>query len=157
VTLDTTTANATVCVPASLEVACVAVPSRPRLGPFPIGVLPPLPVGGSVAVGFTIGGPIITDGLLVSATSSDTTLVPQSATVITKGIGGARVLTQGADGRSGVVTVTVTDPTSYCGTSTSLQLTIGTTAVPTLPQRAMIALTILLALAGFASMGRRLV
>jgi Ice-binding-like len=48
------------------------LPSRPRFGPFPIGVLPPLPVGGSVAAGFTMGGPIITDGLLVSATSSDT-------------------------------------------------------------------------------------
>jgi hypothetical protein len=84
--------------------------------------------------------------------------VPQSAMVITKGIGGARVLiVQGADGRSRVVTVTVTvtDPTSRCGTSTSLQLTIGTTAVPTLPQRAMIAVTILVALAGFASMRRR--
>ena len=122
-------------------------------------MIPTLPVNGSVAVGFTISGGIINDALLVRATSSDPTLVPQSALVITKGIGGARVLTIfGADGRTGVatITVTVTDPTaSNCVTSTSFQITIGTVPVPTLPQWAMLVLTVLLALAGFAAMRRR--
>ena len=100
---------------------------------------------------FTIGGSIITDALVVTATSSDTTLVPASAMVITKGAGGARTLTiRGADGRSGVstITVTVTDPsvgTCTLAGSTSFQFAIGVTAVPTLPEWAMIALMALLA------------
>src|SRR6185436_8371045 len=121
-------------------------------------VIPTLPVNGSVAVGFTISGSVIADALRVTATSSDPTLVPQSAMVITKGIGGARVLTIfGADGRSGVatITVTVTEPsTTICSTSTSFQLTIGT-AVPTLPEWAMLALTILLVAAGVTALRRR--
>ena len=97
----------------------------------------------------------------MTATSSDTTLVPASAMVITKGAGGARTLTiRGADGRSGVstITVTVTDPsvgTCTLAGTTSFQFAIGVTAVPTLPEWAMIALMALLALAGYAAMRRR--
>ena len=118
-------------------------------------------VNGSVSVGFTIGGGVITDALIVSVTSSDGTLVPQSAMSITRGAGGARTLTiRGADGRSGVatITVTVTDPGGVnCSltASTSFQFAIGVTAVPTLPQWTMIALMALLALAGFVAMRRR--
>jgi hypothetical protein len=62
----------------------------------------------------------------------------------------------GADGRAGetTITVTVTDPVSLCQTTTTFLLTIGT-AVPTLPQWAMIVLTVLLALAGLVAMRRR--
>jgi Ice-binding-like/Putative Ig domain/IPTL-CTERM motif len=118
-----------------------------------------LPVSGSVAVGFTISGAVINNALVVRATSSDLTLVAANAMVITNGVGGARVLTvSGADGRSGVatITVTVTDPTAAsCSTSTSFLVTIGAVPVPTLPPWALIALTVLVALAGFASMRRR--
>jgi hypothetical protein len=135
-----------------------ACPTLPTITTIPSQVIPTLPVNGSVAVGFTISGSVIADALGVTATSSDPALVPQSAMVITKGIGGARVLTIfGADGRSGVatITVTVTDPSAAtCSTSTSFQLTIGT-AVPTLPQWALIALMILLAAAGFMALRRR--
>ena len=67
---------------------------------------------------------------------------------------------RGADGRSGVatITVTVTDPNApncSLAASTTFQFTIGVTAVPTLPQWAMIALMVLLALAGFAAVRRR--
>ena len=116
------------------------------------------PVSGSVAVGFTISGAVIPDALVVTATSSNPTLVPQSAMVITKGIGGARVLTiNGADGRSGVatITVTVTDPTAgNCATSTTFQLTVGT-AVPTLPEWALLILALLLAAAGVVVLRKR--
>jgi hypothetical protein len=159
VTLDTNTINATVCSGVGGGGACTPASSAPTITTIPSQVIPTLPAGGSVAVGFTIGGAVITDALIVKATSSDATLVPQSGMVITKGTGGARVLTiQGADGRSGVatITVTVTDPTaSNCATSTSFQLTIGAAAVPTLPEWALIALTVLLALAGFVAMRRR--
>lgn len=170
ITLDTNIVDATVCAAVAggggggggtpAPAPCVPTSSAaPTITSIPSQVIPTLPVGGSVAVGFTISGAVITDALTVRATSSDTTLIPAGAMVITKGIGGARVLTIfGADGRSGVatITVTVTDgnactPTS---TSTTFQLTIGT-AVPTLPQWWMIALTLLLALAGFAAMRRR--
>jgi hypothetical protein len=130
----------------------------PTITPIPSQVIPAVPVNGSVAVGFTIGGAIIPDALLVAATSSNPTLVPQSAMTITKGIGGARVLTIfGADGRSGVanITVTVRDPVSNLSTSTSFQLTVGAAAVPTLPEWAMIALTALLALSGIIAVSRR--
>ena len=126
----------------------------PSITSIPSQVILTVPVGGSVAVGFTIGCAIITDALVVSATSSNTTLVPPSAMVITRGVGGARVLTIfGADGRSGVatITVTVTDPTvSVCtaATSTTFQLTIGPVAVPTLPEWAMLLLALLLTAGG---------
>jgi hypothetical protein len=110
-------------------------------------------------VGFTISGGIIADALGVTAISSNPTLVPQSTMTITKGSGGARVLTIfGADGRSGVATITVTvsDPTAAnCSTSTSFQLTVGTSSVPTLPEWAMVALTALLAVGGVAAVRRR--
>ena len=135
-----------------------ACPTAPSITTIPSQVIPTLPVNGSVAVGFTISGSVIADALGVTATSSDPALVPPSAMVITRGIGGARVLTIfGADGRSGVatITVTVTDPsTTICSTSTSFQLTIGT-AVPTLPQWALIALMILVTAAGFMALRRR--
>jgi len=134
-------------------------PTLPTITAIPSQVIPTLPVNGSIAVGFTISGAIIADALGVTATSSNPTLVPQSGMVITKGIGGARVLTIfGANGRSGVatITVTVTDPTApTCSTSTAFQLTIGAADVPTLPEWAMIALTVLLALAGFAAVRKR--
>jgi hypothetical protein len=117
-----------------------------------------IPVSGSVAVGFTIGGAIIPDSLGVTATSSDTTLVPQSAMVIARGAGGARTLTvTGADGRSGVTTITLTvnDPNSGCTTTSTFQLTVGAVAVPTLPQWAFLALAVLMALAGFAAIRQR--
>jgi hypothetical protein len=159
VTLDTNTINATVCSGVGGGGACTPASSTPTITAIPSQVIPTLPAGGSVAVGFTIGGAIITDALVVRATSSDTTLVPQSALVIAKGVGGARVLTiTGADGRSGIatITVTVTDPTAFnCAASSSFQLTIGAAAVPTLPEWALIALTVLLALAGFVAMRRR--
>jgi hypothetical protein len=164
VTLINDVIDATVCsgvgAGGGSPAACVASGSAPTITSIPSQVIPALPVNGSVSVAFTIGGAIITDALGVSATSSDTTLVPQSALVITKGVGGARVLNiSGANGRSGVatITVTVTDPNAGCTTSTSFQLTIGTVAVPTLPQWALLALTLLLALAGYVSMRRRAV
>src|SRR5439155_3504756 len=55
--------------------ACVA----PTITAIPSQVIPTLPVNGSVAVGFTIGGKIIPDALGVTAASSDPALVPQSA------------------------------------------------------------------------------
>jgi hypothetical protein len=136
----------------------VCVSNPPTITTIPSQTIPAVPVNGSVAVGFTIGGAIINDALGVRATSSDTTLVPQSAMTITKGVGGARVLTIfGADGRSGVTTITVivSDPVNNCTTNTSFQLTVGTVPVPTLPQWAMIALGVLLAVGGFATMHRR--
>ena len=151
VTLDTNAVAVTACGGGG-----AAVP--PTITPIPSQVIPAVPVNSSVAVGFTISGGVIADALGVMATSSNPTLVPQSAMTITKGIGGARVLTIfGADGRSGVatITVTVTDPTSNLSTSTSFQLTVGAAAVPTLPEWAMIVLTALLALAGFAAVRRR--
>ena len=161
VTLINDVVDATVCAgalppgPGPTPGAC---PTAPTITTIPSQVIPTLPVNGSVAVGFTISGSVIADALRVTATSSDPTLVPQSAMVITKGIGGARVLTIfGADGRSGVatITVTVTDPsTTTCSTSTSFQLTIGT-AVPTLPEWAMLALMVLLVAAGFIALRRR--
>jgi hypothetical protein len=78
--------------------------------------------------------------------------------VITRGAGGARVLTvTGADGRSGTVTIaiTVTDPGSGCTAVASFQLLIGPIAVPTLPQWGLISLMALMALAGAASLRRR--
>jgi hypothetical protein len=160
VTLINDVVDATVCAGVvGGAVACVPAIVAPTITTIPSQVIPTLPVNGSVAVGFTISGSIIADALIVTATSSNPTLVPQSAMVITRGLGGARVLTIfGADGRSGVatITVTVTDPSaSTCSTSTNFQLTIGT-AVPTLPEWAMIALTALLALAGFAAVRRRM-
>jgi hypothetical protein len=161
ITLDSNTVDATVCAGAipGGSGACVPGVVPPTITTIPSQVIPVLPVGGSVAVGFTISGAIITDALNVVATSSDTTLVPQSAMTITKGVGGARVLTIfGADGRSGVTTITVsvTDNSSgsSCTTSTSFRLTIGT-AVPTLSDWAFVMLALLLTGGGVFTLRRR--
>ena len=162
ITLDTNTVDATVCAGAGgPTVPCVAGTSAPTITTIPGQVIPAAPVAGSVSVGFTISGAIIADALVVSATSSDSTLVPPGAMVITKGAGGARVLTiQGADGRSGVttITVTVTDPsvtTCVLATSTSFRLTIGAIAVPTLSQWAYVLLAVLLTGGGMLAVRRR--
>lgn len=153
ITMDTNTVDATVCAGVS-GVPCVPGGQTPTITAIPSQVIPVVPVGGSVAVGFTIGGPIITDALVVRAISSNTTLVAQSSMTITKGIGGARVLTIfGADGRTGVtsITVTVTDPTvTSCSSSASVTflLTVGPTAVPTLPEGALLLLAVLLTAGG---------
>jgi len=133
----------------------------PTITAIPSQIIPVVQVGGSVAVGFTIGGAVITDALIVRATSANPTLVPDSAMVITKGVGGARVLTiTGADGRSGVaaITVTVTDPTNTtctAATSTTFQLTIGPVAVPTLTEWARLMLAVLLIGGGVLTIRRR--
>jgi hypothetical protein len=78
--------------------------------------------------------------------------------VITRGAGGARTLTlSGADGRTGVATITLTvsDPSSGCTTTSIFQVTIGAVAVPTLPQWAFLALAVLMVLAGFVAMRQR--
>ena len=168
IVLDTNIVDATVCAgvggPGGGGVPAPCVPGTtapPAITSIPSQVIPILPVGGSVAVGFTISGAIITDALIVSAASSNPTLVPSSAMVITKGVGGARVLTIfGADGRTGVttITITVTDPTvSVCtaATTTSFQLTIGAVAVPTLPEWAMLMMAALLTAAGSIALRRR--
>lgn len=163
IVLDTNTVDATVCAAVGgVPTPCVpGTTPPPTITSIPSQAIPTVAVGGSVAVGFTISGAIITDALVVSASSSNPTLVPPSAMVITRGAGGARVLTiVGADGRSGVatITVTVTDPTvSVCtaATSTSFQLTIGPVAVPTLPQWTLLMLAALLAAAGAVALRRR--
>jgi hypothetical protein len=161
VTLDTNTVEATVCSGGGSTVPCATSTSAPTITTIPNQVIPPVPVAGSVSVGFTISGAIITDALIVSATSSDSTLVPASAMVITRGVGGARVLTiRGADGRSGIttITVTVTDPSvTNCvrATSTSFRLTIGAVAVPTLSQWAYVLLMVLLTGGGMLAVRRR--
>ena len=77
VTLDTNTVEATVCAGAGgSTVACVDSTNNPTITTIPNQVIPPVPAAGSVSVGFTISGAIITDALIVSATSSDSTLVP---------------------------------------------------------------------------------
>ena len=158
ITLLTDVVDATVCSGVIPGAPCVAATTPPTITSIPSQVIPTLPVGGSVAVGFSISGAVIPSALRVTATSSNQTLVGQDGLVLT-GNGSARLLTiRGADGRTGVttITVTVTDPTVLtCSTSTSFQLTIGAAAVPTLPEWAMIALTALLALAGFAAVRRR--
>ena len=118
-----------------------------------------VPVGGSATVNFTIGGGVIPNALVLTSTSSNLALVPQSAIQFgPPGSGGARTLTvTGADGRSGVatITVTVTDPTTNCATTSVFLITIGPTAVPTMPQWAMIALAGLLGLGGVVALRRR--
>ena len=161
IVLDTNIVDATVCagVGGGSTVPCAGV--GPAITTIPSQVIPVVPVGGSVAVGFTVSGPIIPDALVVKATSSNSTLVPVSAMVITNGSGGARVLTIfGADGRSGVatITVTVTDPTiTSClsAVSTTFQLTIGAVAVPTLPEWALLMMAVLLTAAGSVALRRR--
>lgn len=155
--------DATVCagVGGGSSVPCVPGSTTPTITTIPSQVIPVLPVGGSVAVGFTISGPIITDALVVTATSANSTLVPASAMTITKGAGGARVLTIfGADGRTGVttITVTVTNPqVTACASSasTTFQLTVGPIAVPTLPEWAFLMLAVILAACGVVMLRRR--
>lgn len=175
VTLQSNTLNASVCV--GLPAPPPAIPGG---GPLPVpspgdsaafcppgGFAPPIittilnqtiPVNGSVTVGFTASGTVIPNALRLSAASTDTTLVPQSAMVFGPPVaGGARTLTvTAANGRSGTTTISiaVTDPATNCIIISSFQLTVGT-AVPTLSEWWMIALTLLLGLAGFAAMQRR--
>jgi hypothetical protein len=134
-----------------------ACPALPTITSIP--TTQAIPVSGSVAVPFSISGPVIADALVVTATSADPTLVPPSAMVITRGVGGARVLTvSGADGRTGVTTisVTVSDPSSSdCTTTSTFELRVGVAAVPTLPQWSMIGFVGLLTLAGIVAMRRR--
>jgi hypothetical protein len=162
VTLINDVVDATVCGGFGGGSVCVpGIATAPTITTIPSQVIPTLPVQGSVSVGFTISGGVIADALVVTATSSNPTLVAPSSMVITRGAGGARILTvTGADGRTGIttITVTVTDPSvTFCAlsASTSFQLTIGATAVPTLSQWSMIALTLLLALAGFVALRAR--
>ena len=155
-TLDSNTVDATVCSGVGGSGACGAG-IAPTITAIPSQVIPIVQTGGSVAVGFTISGSVITDALGVTATSSDTTLVPASAMTITKGVGGARVLTIfGADGRSGLTTITVrvTDP-SNCVATRSFQLTVGAVPVPTLPPSALIMLALLLTAGGVLVLRRR--
>jgi hypothetical protein len=155
-TLDSNTVDATVC--SGVGGVCASGGS-PTITAIPNQVIPVVPVGGSVAVGFTISGAVIPDALNVVATTSDTTLIPQNAMTITKGVGGARVLTIfGADGRSGVatITVTVTDPSNpLCATSVSFRLTVGAVPVPTMSQWAMGLLMLLLTGGGVVALRRR--
>jgi hypothetical protein len=156
VTLDTNIVDATVCSGVGGSGGFCAT-TGPSITSIPSQAIPALPLNGSVTVGFTISGSVIADALGLTVTSSDNTLVPQSAMVITRGAGGARLLTiSGADGRSGVATITVTvnDPAG-CSTSTRFTLTLGTVPVPTLPQWAMFALSGLLVFAGWMAMRRR--
>ena len=79
--------------PAAAPPPVVLPPCPPTAGTQP--TITPIPnqtvaVNGSVSAGFTISGGVISDALIVTATSSDPTLVPQSAMVITRGAGGAR-------------------------------------------------------------------
>ena len=135
--------------------ACQTAPTISNTIPNQVSI----PVNGTATVNFTISGASISNALRVSASSSNSTLVPHSAMVITTGAGGARTLSvSGADGRSGTatITVTVTDPNATaCATSMTFQLTVGAAPVPTLPQWAMIALTALMAFAGFVALRRR--
>ena len=149
--MDTNTVDATVCSGVSGG-SCVAT----TITTIPSQVIPAIPASGGLSVGFSVGGAVIVNALRVTATSSNTTLVSPAGLVIT-GTGAAKVLTiNGADGRTGVttITVTVTDPVSGCSASTSFQLTIGA-AVPTLPQWAMLMLVGLLAAAGVFAMRMR--
>jgi hypothetical protein len=141
--------------------ACPTGVVLPTITAIPSQVIPVVTAGGSVAVGFSISGAVIADALSVTATSSNAALVPPGAMVITKGVGGARVLTiQGADGRSGVatITVTVTDRTVQscaAATSTTFQLTIGAIPVPTMPEWALTLLAVLLTCGGVFALRRR--
>jgi Ice-binding-like/IPTL-CTERM motif len=162
VTLDSNTVDATVCAGVGGgSGTCPPGVVIPTITAIPSQAIPVVAAGGSVAVGFSISGGVIADALTVTATSSNGTLVPASAMVITKGVGGARVLTiQGADGRSGVttITVTVTDrtvQTCSAAASTTFQLTIGAIPVPTLPQWALALLAVLLAGGGMLALRRR--
>ncbi|HZR23559.1 MAG TPA: IPTL-CTERM sorting domain-containing protein [Vicinamibacterales bacterium] len=142
----------TIVVPAALA-ACTTPPTITSIANQTV------PVDGTVAVNFTIGGGVTPGSLTVSTTSSDPVLVPSNLMVVTNGVGGARVLTlSGGGGRTGVTTITetVTDPTaSSCATSTTFLFGIGTAAVPTLPQWALMALSGLVALAGYAALRKR--
>lgn len=149
----------TVEVPANCTalLGCVAGTTTPGLSAI---LNQTIPVSGSTTVSFTVSGGSIPNSLVVTATSSNGTLIPQSAMQISApGPGGVRTLTvTGADGRSGVATIilTVTDPANTCSSTSSFQITVGPTAVPTMPLWGMLALSALLGLAGVASMrGRR--
>lgn len=154
VTLINDVVDATVCGGGNGTVC----PAGPTITTIPSQVIPTVPVGGSVAVGFSISGPVIADALGLTVTSDNPTLVPPSAMTITKGVGGARVLTIfGADGRTGVatITITVTDAASGCQTSTSFRLTVGAAAVPTLPQIFVVFLALGLVGVGYARLRQR--
>jgi hypothetical protein len=83
-------------------------------------------VSGSVTTSFTVSGAIIPAALRVSATSSDSTLVPASALTVTHTDSGHDTLrVQGADGRSGTATITVTVSDGTQSVSTSFVLSVG--------------------------------
>jgi hypothetical protein len=157
VTLINDVIDATVCSGIAAGGGCPPGAIGPTITTIPSQVIPTVPVNGSVAVGFSISGSVIADALVVSATSADQTLVPTSAMTITRGAGGARVLTIfGADGRSGVTTITVTvrDPINGCETSRSFSLTVGT-GVPTLPQIFVVFLALGLVAVGYVRLRQR--
>ncbi|MCU1382689.1 MAG: hypothetical protein JWL71_1386 [Acidobacteria bacterium] len=135
---------------------CVAGSTTPSLSAIASQAIP---VSGSTTVSFTSSGGVIPSALTVTATSSNPTLVPPSAMQLSApSASGVRTLTvTGADGRSGtaVITLTVTDPSNGCNSTSTFQVTVGATAVPTMPQWGLFALTALLGLAGVASMRRR--
>jgi hypothetical protein len=83
-------------------------------------------VNGSATMSFTVSGSIIPAALRVSATSSDSTLVPPSALTVTHTNSGNDTLrVQGADGRSGTATITVTVSDGTQSASTSFALHVG--------------------------------
>jgi hypothetical protein len=116
-------------------------------------------LNGSIQVDFTVSGTVIPNALNVTATSSDTGVVPPSGIVVTQpSVSGATsVRITPATGASGLTTisVTVTDPSTSCVTVTSFVLSVGAAGVPTLAQWSVIALALLLMFAGYRSLHRR--
>jgi hypothetical protein len=135
---------------------CGATSTAPTITPIAAQTVP---VNGNATVTFSISGGVIASALALTSTSSNLTLVPQSAMQFgPPTASGVRTLSvTGADGRSGVATisVTVSDPITGCATTTTFLITIGATAVPTLPEWAMIALGGLLMLGGVVAVRRR--
>lgn len=119
-----------------------------------------LPAAGNITVFFTVSGSVIPNALVVTATSSDGALVPPAAIVVTPPAlnGETSVRITPTPGTSGPVTITVSvrDPNNSCVTSTSFVLSVGVASVPTLAQWALIALMMLLMLAGYRALQRRL-
>jgi hypothetical protein len=118
-----------------------------------------VPSIGNITVFFTVSGSVIPNALVVTATSSDTTLVPPAAMVVSPpGLGGeTSVRITPTPGTSGPVTITVSvrDPGTSCITSTSFVLSVGVASVPTLTQWAQIALAMSLMVAGYLALQRR--
>jgi hypothetical protein len=118
-----------------------------------------LPSIGTITVFFTVSGSVIPNALIVTATSSDAALVPPSAIEVTQPTlnGETSVRITPTAGTSGpvIITVSVRDPSNSCVTSTSFVLSVGVATVPTLAQWALIALALLLLLAGYQALQRR--